>query len=417
MRRAVLWGAVVIAVAAVGIIGVRRFWLRASTPTTTEAPAVTEPTGTVKFLMEQQWAIRMKLARVQSAAIARQITAPARVVPAAGHQAVVAPSVAGIITNTRMLRVGETVSRGDTVATVQQVLTAAENVQVDTGRIEEIRLAAERRRAAEAVNEADLRRGHARRELERAQRLFERKAASQRQVEAAEHELRAAEAVHAGAVAQRDALRDVAGPRSRATDGASLHSVIAPITGSVVRVAKAPGEQVAAGEVIAEIVNLDTVWVEVPIFERDLPRLARPIRAAFSTPAVPGTELSGRLVDLGAVIDPATRSARLVFELPNRNRALRIGLQLDARVEAGERVEGALIPREALLEAEGKRFVYVLRSGEEFERREVVAGDEHGATIAILGGLKPGERVVTQGAWQLRQHELRPSGGGAHTHE
>jgi cobalt-zinc-cadmium efflux system membrane fusion protein len=122
-------------------------------------------------------------------------------------------------------------------------------------------------------------------------------------------------------------------------------------------------------------------------------------------------------VDLGAVVDPATRATRLVFELPNRDRALRIGLQVDARVDAGEQVETAMIPREAVVEAEGKRFVYVLRSGEEFERREVTSGDEYGATIAIVSGLKPGERVVTQGAWQLRQHELRPAGGGAHTHE
>jgi multidrug efflux pump subunit AcrA (membrane-fusion protein) len=76
-----------------------------------------------------------------------------------------------------------------------------------------------------------------------------------------------------------------------------------------------------------------------------------------------------------------------------------------------------MVFREALLEAEGKRFVYVLRTGEEFERREVTVGDEYGARVAVLRGLEPGERVVTQGAWQIRQQELRPAGGGAHVHE
>jgi cobalt-zinc-cadmium efflux system membrane fusion protein len=417
MRRAALGIPVAIALAVVAVFGATRFWPRGTMPTTAEAPVPAEPTGTVKFLMEQQWAIRMKLAKVESAATARQIAAPARVVPAAGHHAVVAPPVAGVITSARILRVGETLGRGEPVATVRQVLTATENVQIETGRIEEVRLAAERRRAEEAVNEVDLRRSHARRELDRAQRLFERKAAPQRQVEAAEHDLKAAEAAYAGAIAHREALRDAPGPTPRAAGGGTSHIVMAPISGSIVKVAKSPGEQVGAGEVIAEIVSLDTVWVEVPIFERDLPRLARPIRAVFSSPTVPGKELSGRLVDLGAVVDPATRATRLVFELPNRDRALRIGLQVDARVDAGEQVETAMIPREAVVEAEGKRFVYVLRSGEEFERREVTSGDEYGATIAIVSGLKPGERVVTQGAWQLRQHELRPAGGGAHTHE
>ncbi len=106
-----------------------------------------------------------------------------------------------------------------------------------------------------------------------------------------------------------------------------------------------------------------------------------------------------------------------MFEVPNRERALRIGQQANVRLDAGERIEAFLIPKQAVIEAEGKRFVYVLRSGEEFERREVTLGDEHGDRVAVLQGLKAGERVVTQGAWQLRQHELRPSAPGAHTHE
>jgi hypothetical protein len=76
-----------------------------------------------------------------------------------------------------------------------------------------------------------------------------------------------------------------------------------------------------------------------------------------------------------------------------------------------------LIPKEAVLEHEGKQIVYVLLSGEEFERREVVVGDEMGNKIAVLSGLNKGERVVTQGAYQLKLQELRPANAGAHTHE
>ena len=61
------------------------------------APAVAETAGTVKFLMEQQWRVRMKLALVEEQTVARQITATGRVIPAANHQAVVAPPVGGII--------------------------------------------------------------------------------------------------------------------------------------------------------------------------------------------------------------------------------------------------------------------------------------------------------------------------------
>ena len=76
-----------------------------------------------------------------------------------------------------------------------------------------------------------------------------------------------------------------------------------------------------------------------------------------------------------------------------------------------------LVPKDSILDNEGKKIVYVLRTGEEFERRDVVVGDEYGDKVAVVTGLKPGERVVTQGAYQLKLQELRPANAGAHTHE
>jgi len=414
-RRVVVTVLAAVAIALV-VIGVVRFRARpASAPPSTAG--VADGSGTVKFLMEQQWAIRMKLAKAEAAVVARQIVTPGRLIPAHGRHASVAPPVAGLITSGALPRVGQVVARGETLAILRHVPSSAEAAQIETGRIEELRLAADRRRAVQTIAEAEIRVTHARRELDRARRLYEVKAAAQRQLEAAETELKTAEAVLATAVSQRDALQEPAGASRAAGPPSTTYSVTAPIAGTVTRVAKSSGEQVAAGEAILEIVALDVLWVEVLVFEADLPRLARPERAAFTAASLPGTELSGRLVSRGAVVDPRTRAATLLFEVANPDRRLPVGLALEARLDAGERVEAVMVPREAVLEAEGKHFAYVLRSGEEFERRDVVVGDEHGPKIAVISGLKPGERVVTQGAWQLRQHELRPASPGVHTHE
>ena len=416
MKRVMAALAVVVVVLVV--IGVVRFRSRPAPPPLSTVETAADASGTVKFLMEQQWAIRMKLAKAEPALVARQIVTPGRLIPAHGRHASVAPPNAGLITSGALPRVGQVVARGETLAILRHVPSSAEAAQIETGRIEELRLAADRRRAVQTIAEAEIRVTHAQRELDRARRLYEAKAVAQRQLEAAETELKTAEAVLATAVSQRDALQGPAGS-SRAAAGppSTTYSVNAPIAGTVTRVAKSPGEQVAAGEAILEIVALDVLWVEVPVFEADLPRLARPERAAFTAASLPGTELSGRLVNRGSVVDPRTRAATLLFEVANPDRRLPVGLALEARLDAGERVEAVMVPREAVLEAEGKHFVYVLRSGEEFERRDVVVGDEHGPRIAVMGGLKPSERVVTQGAWQLRQHELRPASPGVHTHE
>lgn len=409
----------VLLLAAAGALTLHLVRRPAPPPTDAAAPPRGER-GTVKFLMEQQWAIRMKLAKATPATAARQIAATGRVVAAPGHDVVVAPPVTGVLTGTALPRVGQAVDRGQTLAMVQQTLTAAETAQIAAGQaqahIDAVRLEAERRRLAEAVREAEVRRDHAKVEFERAQRLYEAKAWALRQVQAAETEYRMAGSALAAAVAQRDAVAAARVPAPPPSTPAA-HAIRAPIAGTVVRVAKGIGEQVTAGEAILQILDPSVVWIEVPVFERDLSRIGKATRAVFTTPAAPGKEYSGRLVDPGALVGRETRAVTMVFEVPNPDRTLRVGLQANVRLDAEERADVLMIPRESVLESEGKRFVYVLVLGEEFERREVVVGDEYGDRIAIVSGLKAGERVVSQGAYQLRQHELRPSTPGAHTHE
>lgn len=384
------------------------------------APPAANATGTVTFLMEQQWLIKMKLTQVETRSLARQIAATGRVIPAARNQAIVAPPVGGLIAGGQLPRVGQQVARGQTIAVLRQMPTAAESAQIAAGnaqlRIEQARLEAERQRLTETLNGARAQLSEAKAEYERAQRLYEGKAYSQRQLEAQETAYKVAEANYNATVQQLEVLKARAAVREVPGAPAS-YTVAAPLSGTVVKVSKAMGEQVAPGEAIIEIVNLETVWVEAPIFERDLARLGNRARAVFTTPAHPGTDFTGSIINIGAVIDEQSRAATVIFEVPNRGRALRIGMQADVRLGAGEEVTAMMIPKAAVLDNEGKKIVYVLLSGEEFERREVKLGDEYGDRVAVLSGLKEGERVVTQGAYQIRLQELRPADAGVHSHE
>ncbi len=406
------------------VVFVAILWWRPAKEVTTEPHVAATTTGKVSFLMEQQWLIRMKLALAEEQTIARQITAIGRVVPAANSQAVVAPPVGGLVTNRNLPRVGQHVAQGQTIAVIQQVATSAEQAQVRAAAaslsLEHARLEADRRTASGEVEAARVRLDLATREAARAQRLYERKAFSERQMQAAEADLRAAKATYDAALKRLEALgSSPSADRSRANVGSAnaSYTVRAPLSGYVTKVNKSIGEQVEPGEAIVEISNLNTVWVEAPIFEKDLNRLAGNVSATFTTPAYPDHEFKGTVVDIGAVIDEQTRAAKVIFQLPNDGRALRLGMQANVRLEAGEQITAMMIPKEAVLEHEGKKIVYVLLSGEEFERREVTIGDELGGKVAVLSGVNQGERVVTQGAYQLKLQELQPAEAGAHTHE
>lgn len=365
-----------------------------------------ETNGIVAFRMEQQWLIHLKLALVEEAQMPEQIYSTGRLVPEPSRRAVVAPPVAGIIASRALPRIGQYVARGEMLAMLVQTPTAAEAAQIQ---IENSRIEAERRRLAQAEIEARARLSAAGAEADRAKRLLEQKAYSQRQFEAAEADRQAAQAVLAAIQEQLKTLHTA--------PSTSNYEVAAPISGTVVDVRKAAGEEVHPGEAILEIVSLDVLWVEAPIFEKDLGRLSKNMEATFTTTAYPGKEFRGRLINISAIVDEHTRAAQAVFEVPNPSRELRLGMQANVRLGLGKRAQVLLVPKESILDNEGKKIVYVLRTGEEFERRDVVVGDEYGGKVAVVSGIRPGERVVTQGAYQLKLQELRPANAGAHTHE
>ena len=382
------------------------------------APSAAASTGRVTFLMEQQWLIRLKLAKAEEAMRAPQIQSTGRIVPVPSKRAVVAPPVGGIVESGTIPRIGQRVMQGQVLAKLRQTSTAAEVAQIQAANtqihIENTRLEAERRRLVQAEVEAAARLEEATHDLGRSQRLYEKKAYSAKALEADELD-RTAKAAQLEAI--RAQLRALQAATSATSVSDSEYDVRAPISGTIVRVNKSAGEQVAPGEAIIEIVALDTVWVEAPIFERDLGKLARQGSAVFTTTAFPEREFQGRLVDIGKIVDEQSRTATAIFEVVNRSEELSIGMQADLRLNGGTPASVLLVPREAVLDNEGKKIVYVLLSGEEFERRDVVLGDEYGGKVAILSGIKPGERVVTQGAYQLKLQELRPANAGAHTHE
>ena len=381
-------------------------------------PSAAASTGRVTFLMEQQWLIRLKLAKADEAMRAPQIHSTGRIVPVPSKRAVVAPPVGGILESGTIPRIGQRVMQGQVLAKLRQTPTAAEGAQIQAANtqihIENTRLEVERRRLVQAEVEAAARLEEATHDLGRSQRLYEKKAYSAKALEADELDKTAKAAQLEAIRAQLRALQATT-PATSVSD--SEYDVRAPISGTIVRVNKSAGEQVAPGEAIIEIVALDTVWVEAPIFERDLGKLARQGSAVFTTTAFPEREFQGRLVDIGKIVDEQSRTATAIFEVVNRSEELSIGMQADLRLNGGTPASVLLVPREAVLDNEGKKIVYVLLSGEEFERRDVVLGDEYGGKIAILSGIKPGERVVTQGAYQLKLQELRPANAGAHTHE
>src|SRR5262245_35698445 len=325
----------VIAVALVAVAVTAFFVFRKPQEQLADAPAsAANSGGIVPFRIEQQWLIHLQPALTEAARMSPRSRSVGRVVPKPSNRAVVAPPVGGIIETGTMPRIGQTVARGQVIATLLQTPTAAEAAQI---RIENTRIEAERRRLQQTEIEAKARADEAAHDAERAERLYERKAYSQKALEVDELNRKTAEAQLAAVREQLVALQS-------APAASTTYEVLAPIGGTVVSVSKSAGEQVAPGEAILEVIALDTVWVEAPVFEKDLGRLAKNINAVFTTAAFPDKEITGHLINLGSVVDEQTRAAVATFEVNNASRELRIGMQANVRVSAGNVEQVLLVP-------------------------------------------------------------------------
>jgi RND family efflux transporter MFP subunit len=175
---------------------------------------------------------------------------------------------------------------------------------------------------------------------------------------------------------------------------------------------------------VFSLLNTETVLIEAQLPEADLARLGSSYRAIYETSAAPGTfvpllspEGAGRLVVVGTRVDAKTRTVPLVYEVPNPDGHLRIGMALTIYLETAHVAEALAVPVSALVEEDGRAVAFVQVSGETFHKRELTVGVQDGAFVQVLTGLSAGERVVTKGVYAIRLASVSttiPAHGHAH---
>jgi len=208
----------------------------------------------------------------------------------------------------------------------------------------------------------------------------------------------------------------------RAEAAALAIPLVAPISGRVARRELVEGEHVEALAQLCEIVDLERVWVVARLSEFDLDQLTETPSALLELPAFPGRRfdlraMGGELVDVGLRVDPATRTVPIRFELPNPDGVFRDGMVADVLLTTRHVADGVAVPEEALVLDNGRPLVFVMLSGETFQRREIETGIRDGGWVEIVSGLAEGERVATRGAYAIKLAALSPASfGHGHGH-
>ena len=353
-------------------------------PTLAETPLAEADAeaGGIAFLKEQQWVIPFQVVRAVETEVQRTVSAPGEIVPPDGALVQVSAPVDGIATaaaNRTAPSVGERVSTGQVLAVLAPT-TSAGGIAEARGRVERLQ-----------------------REVERAEGLYEVGAIAERRLDEARHDLEIA----------RAELEAMGGA---AAEGDFLLRLTAPIAGVVARRDFIPGGRVAAGVPLFTIVDPGSAWLRVNVPASRVSGLAEG-RATFMVEGSEQVHPTSRLLSVGTVLDPRTRTVPVVYEVDPAGAAFTFGQIARAAVPVGGIETGLAIPNDAILDDNGTPVAYVQTEGETFERRVLTLGASDGERTHVRAGVEAGEMVVVGGAYQVRLASLSGNefaGGHAH---
>ena len=170
-----------------------------------------------------------------------------------------------------------------------------------------------------------------------------------------------------------------------------IHS---PITGTVIRKEALAGAHVDPGEELYTIADLSHLWVLADIYEYELSFVKIGQQAAVTLSYDPGTILTGQVGFIYPTLDPKTRTAKVRFELDNRDEKLKPDMYANVELRVGLGIRLA-IPQEAIIESGEKQVVFLHLGEGRLEPRLIKTGVKTGDWSEVLDGLKEGEHIVT----------------------
>lgn len=145
------------------------------------------------------------------------------------------------------------------------------------------------------------------------------------------------------------------------------------------------------------ISDLSSTWVVCDVYENDLARVRLGDTAEIELNAYPDRPFKGRVGNIGAVLDPNIRTAKVRIEVSNPG-IMRLGMFVKATFRGQTTEMHTIIPAAAILHMHDRDFVFVPAPGNKFRRVEIVSGDLLADNVSlqeIKSGLKPGQQVVT----------------------
>jgi RND family efflux transporter MFP subunit len=338
------------------------------------------------YLKEQQWTNEFATARVEEAELRTGIRVPASVETLTGGEAVVSAPAAGRFLADALISIGATVRAGQTLGRLEPRLSGGDDRATLSAAVAEARVASDSALA----------------EQTRAERLLADRAVPARRVEDARRAVAVAE-VRLQAAGARLAQREETLRSGGGSAAGNAFALRAPIRGRVADVMATLGASYDEGAGLFRIVRTDRLEIRAQVPPSEAAAVREIASLAFEIPgrADPVALAPHHMHDAG-VIDATTHALPVQFEVDNPGGQLLVGQTGTAVLYKRDRIRAPAVPRAAVLLEAGRPYVFVQVGGERFARRYVEVAARDGDLIGLKSGLKPGDRVVIRGAYDVQ---------------
>lgn len=337
--------------------------------------------GLIKMSAAQIEAAGIDMAPALSGALSKEIAVPGRLTLNANAQAKVVPKLAGTVASI-MKQPGETVAKDDVLAT-----------------LESREMAEAKSEYLAATRSAEL----AKATFEREERLWKQKVTAEQEYLNAKNAHQEAkirldlghQKLHALGLPEEEIDRL---PKAKDQENARLYELRAPIGGRIIARDVILGQVVGTDREVFSIADLSKIWVEMSVAPQDLPFAREGLEVVVTSGAKLAT---AKVMLVNPMIDPDTRSAKVIAELDNAAGEWRLGDFVSARLMSGKLEAALLVPRAAIQTIKGAPVVFVNEQAG-FRARPVRTGREDSENIEILSGLEFAETVATKNTFTLK---------------
>jgi cobalt-zinc-cadmium efflux system membrane fusion protein len=166
------------------------------------------------------------------------------------------------------------------------------------------------------------------------------------------------------------------------------------------------GQVVQPAEELFVVADLSHVWAVAEVPEQQIDLIQKNEEVNIEIPALGNQKLTGRLIFVGDVVNPQTRTVTVRTDIDNSAQNIKPAMLVSMVVQSKSSPKTA-IPEQSVIRESDKNYVFVQIAPNQYRLREVTLGTEYNEFVAVYSGVTEGEVIVSEGAFHLNNERKR----------